>query len=162
VPILLLVLIFIAVPIAEIYVIIKVGEAIGPWWTVLILVADSLIGSWLLRSQGRRVWARFRETLQRGDIPHREVIDGVLVIFGGAFLITPGFLTDIIGALLLVPPTRAVFRRLLVRRLGKRLEFRVGRRGPAGGGPTPSPSQDGDVVEGTATEYDAPTPRLER
>jgi UPF0716 protein FxsA len=154
VPILLLVLIFIAIPIAEIYVIIQVGEAIGPWWTVLILIVDSLIGSWLLRSQGRRVWARFRETLQRGDIPHREVIDGVLVIFGGAFLITPGFITDIIGALLLIPPTRAVFRRLLVRRLGKRLEFRIGRRGP--------PPPDGDVVEGTATEYDAPTPRLER
>jgi UPF0716 protein FxsA len=157
---LLLVLIFIAIPIAEIYVIIQVGEAIGPWWTVLILIADSVIGSWLLRSQGRRVWARFRETLQHGDIPHREVIDGVLVIFGGAFLITPGFITDIIGVALLIPPTRAVFRGLLVRRLGKRLEFRVGRRGTAPGGPPPSP--DGDVVEGTATEYDAPTPRLER
>jgi len=157
--ILLLVLIFIAVPIAEIYVIIQVGEAIGPWWTILLLVADSLIGSWLLRSQGRRVWTRFRETLQRGDVPHREVIDGVLVIFGGAFLITPGFLTDIAGALLLIPPTRAVFRRLLVRRLGKRLQFRMTERGPARNG---SARQDDDVVEGTATEYDAPTPRLER
>jgi UPF0716 protein FxsA len=154
VPILLLVVIFIAVPIAEIYVIIKVGEAIGPWLTVLLLAADSVIGSVLLRSQGRRVWARFRETLQRGELPHREVVDGVLVIFGGAFLITPGFLTDIIGALLLLPPTRAVFRRLLVRRLGKRIEFRTSRT-------RPPPSQDYDV-EGTATEYDAPTPRIER
>lgn len=152
-PILLLVVIFIIVPIAEIYVIIKVGEAIGPWLTVLVLVADSVIGSLLLRSQGRRVWARFRETLQRGELPHREVVDGVLVIFGGAFLITPGFITDIIGALLLLPPSRAVFRRLLMGRLGKRIEFRTSRTRP--------PSQDFDV-EGTATEHDAPTPRLER
>jgi UPF0716 protein FxsA len=153
VPILLLVVIFIAVPIAEIYVIIKVGEAIGPLLTVLLLLADSIIGSMLWRSQGRRVWARFRETLQRGELPHREVVDGVLVIFGGAFLITPGFITDIIGALLLVPPTRALFRRLLIRRLGKRIEFRPSRNRP--------PSRDYDV-EGTATEYDAPTPRIER
>jgi UPF0716 protein FxsA len=152
--ILLLVVVFIAVPIAEIYVIIKVGEAIGPLLTVLLLAADSVIGSMLLRSQGRRVWARFRETLQRGAMPHREVVDGVLVIFGGAFLITPGFLTDIIGALLLLPPTRAVFRRMLISRLGKRIDIRTSsRRQP--------PSRDYDV-DGTATEYDAPTPRLER
>jgi UPF0716 protein FxsA len=154
VPILLLVLIFIAIPIAEIYVIIQVGEAIGPWWTILLLVVDSLVGSWLLKSQGRRVWARFRETVQRGDMPHREVIDGVLVIFGGAFLITPGFITDIIGALLLIPPTRSIFRGYLIRRLGKRIEFRASRR-------PPSSTADYDV-DGTATEYDAPAPRLER
>lgn len=152
-PILLLVVLFIAVPIAEIYVIIKVGEAIGPLLTVLLLAADSLIGAMLLRSQGRRAWTRFRETLQRGELPHREVVEGVLVIFGGALLITPGFLTDAIGVLLLVPPTRALFRRLLMRRLGRRIEFRASRGRP------PSPDYD---VDGTATEHDAPTPRIER
>jgi UPF0716 protein FxsA len=157
VPIVLLVAIFIAVPLAEIYVIIQVGEAIGVIPTVLILAADSIVGSMLLKSQGRRVWARFRQTVERGGMPHREVLDGVLVIFGGAFLITPGFLTDVIGALLLLPPTRALFRRLLVRRLGRRIQFRAfrGRRRGGGGG------RDYDV-EGTATEYDAPPPRLER
>jgi UPF0716 protein FxsA len=154
VPILLLVVIFIAVPIAEIYVIIQVGEAIGPLPTVLLLAADSVIGSLLLKSQGRRVWARFRETLQRGDMPHREVIDGVLVIFGGAFLITPGFLTDVIGVVLLLPPTRVLMRRLVIRRLGKRIQFKTWRR--------PRPASADFDVEGTATEYDAPTPRLER
>ena len=105
----------------------------------------------LLRSQGRRVWSRFRQAIERGDVPHREVIDGVLVIFGGAFLITPGFITDIIGILLLAPPTRAGFRVWLIKRLGQRIEIRTGRR------------RDGDFdVEGTATEYDAPPPRLER
>jgi UPF0716 protein FxsA len=85
----------------------------------------------------------------------------VLVIFGGAFLITPGFISDVLGILLLLPPTRSLFRRLLIRRLGRRIQFRMpgGRGGPprrGDGGP-----QDYDV-EGTATEYDGPTPRLER
>ena len=85
-----------------------------------LLALDSLLGSVLLRSQGRTVWRRFNEALAGGRMPHREVMDGVLVIFGGAFLITPGFLTDIVGLLLLIPPTRAVIRRLAVRRLGRR------------------------------------------
>jgi len=152
VPVLALILLFIAVPIAEIYVIIQVGEAIGAIPTILLLAADSIVGSMLLRSQGRRVWSRFRQTLERGAIPHREVLDGALVIFGGAFLITPGFISDVVGLLLLLPPTRALFRRLLVRRLGRRIEIR-GRRRPRG------PDYD---VEGTATEYDAAPPRLER
>jgi UPF0716 protein FxsA len=153
VPILLLLVLFIVVPIAEIYVIIKVGEAIGAVPTVLLLVADSVIGSMLLRSQGRRAWARFREVLAAGRVPHREVVDGALVIFGGAFLITPGFLTDVVGVLLLLPPTRVLIRRLLIRRLGRRVT--VSSRNGRGHG------RDYDV-EGTATEYDAPPPRLDR
>ena len=82
----------------------------------------------LLRAQGRAVWRRFNETLAAGGMPHREVMDGVLVIFGGAFLITPGFLTDIVGLVLLVPPTRAVVRRLVVRRLGRRVTVGVAGR----------------------------------
>ena len=92
--------------------ILKVGDAIGAVRRSLLLVADSLLGAMLLRSQGRAVWRRFNETLAQGRMPHREVIDGVLVIFGGAFLITPGFLTDIVGLVLLLPPTRALVRRL--------------------------------------------------
>ena len=154
-PIVLLIGLFIAVPIAEIYVIIQVGEAIGAIPTILILVADSVIGSMLWRSQGRRVWARFRQTVERGGMPHREVIDGVLVIFGGAFLITPGFISDVVGIVLLLPPTRAMVRRLLIRRLGKRIQLRT----PPSGRRRGAPDYD---VEGTATEYDGPAPRLER
>src|ERR671935_53627 len=116
-----LVLIFIVLPIAELYVIIQVGGAIGVWWTIAILLADSLLGSLLLRSQGRAAWRRFNQTLAAGRPPAREVMDGGLIIFGGAFLITPGFITDILGVLLLFPPTRALFRRLLVRRYARRL-----------------------------------------
>jgi UPF0716 protein FxsA len=147
----LLILLFIVVPIAELYVILQVGEAIGAPLTIALLVADSLLGSWLLKSQGRTVWRRFQETMQAGRVPHREVIDGALVIFGGAFLITPGFLTDIVGVLLLLPPTRAVFRRWLIRRGGRMFGISVatGRRG------TPPARQDWDV-DGTASEADQP------
>ena len=110
-PLLVLIFIFIVVPLAELYVIFKVGEAIGVPLTILLLAVDSLIGSLLLKSQGRAVWRRFSETMAAGRMPHREVLDGVMVIFGGAFLITPGFITDVVGLFLLLPPTRAIARR---------------------------------------------------
>jgi UPF0716 protein FxsA len=144
-PLLALLALFIVVPLAELYVILKVGDAIGALWTIALLAADSVLGSLLLRAQGRAVWRRFNETMASGRVPHREVIDGVLVIFGGAFLVTPGFLTDIVGLILLIPPTRAVVRRLLARRLGRRIDTR-----------------EPYDVEGTATEYDSPSRRLER
>jgi UPF0716 protein FxsA len=146
-PLLALVAIFIVVPLVELYVILWVGDRIGAVWTILLLAADSLLGSLLLRAQGRTVWRRFNEALAAGRMPHREVMDGVLVIFGGAFLITPGFLTDIVGLALLLPPTRALVRRMLVHRLGRRVEIRA---------------RGGGDVEGTATEYDVPPGRLER
>ena len=151
-PLMALVVLFIVVPIAELYVIWKVGDSIGIWLTLALLAADSILGSLLLRAQGRSVWMRFNTALTEGKIPHREVVDGVLVIFGGAFLITPGFLTDIIGLLLLIPPTRALIRRLLVRRLGRRVVV---------GATTPRSSVSYDV-EGTAREETAPPERLER
>jgi UPF0716 protein FxsA len=116
-----LILLFIAVPIAELFVIIQVGEAIGVWWTIALLIADSLLGSWLMRHQGRSAWRRFNEAIQAGRVPAREVLDGALVIFGGALLLTPGFITDILGLVLLVPPTRALVRAVLVRRLAHRM-----------------------------------------
>jgi UPF0716 protein FxsA len=150
-PLLVLVLLFLAIPFAELYVILEVvGPAIGAPLTILLLAADSLIGAFLFRSQGRSVWGRFNETMAAGRVPHRELIDGVLVIFGGAFLITPGFLTDIVGILLLLPPTRAVIRRLVVRRLGRRIAV------------VSTPGDNPFDVDGTATEYDAPARRLER
>src|SRR5215212_7482050 len=116
-----LILLFIAVPIAELFVIIQVGEAIGVWWTIGLLIADSVLGSWLMRHQGRTAWRRFNEALQAGRVPGREVLDGALVIFGGALLLTPGFITDVLGLALLIPPTRALVRRVLARRLSQRV-----------------------------------------
>jgi UPF0716 protein FxsA len=153
-PLLVFIAVFILVPLAELYVILKVGDAIGVGWTILLLVADSVLGSLLLRSQGRSVWRRFNTALSDGRMPHREVVDGVLVVFGGAFLLTPGFLTDVVGLLLLIPPTRALIRPLVVRRLGRRVAVRVG--GERGGRQPQGAGRDFDV-EGSATEYDAPT-----
>jgi UPF0716 protein FxsA len=143
----LLVLLFIAVPIVEIYVIIQVGQAIGALWTIALLVADSILGSILMRSQGRAAWQRFNDAIAAGRIPAREVLDGVLVVFGGALLLTPGFVTDIVGAIFLLPPTRAVVRGLLVRRFAGRLIVAVP-------GSMRRPRGPGADVDGTATEVD--------
>ena len=150
-PLLALLGLFLALPFVELYIILEVvGPALGAPLTIVLLAADSVIGALLFRSQGRSVWGRFNAALAEGRMPHREVIDGVLVIFGGAFLITPGFLTDIFGILLLLPPTRAVIRRLLIRRLGRRVVVAV---------PGRPPTYD---VDGTATEHGVPPGRLER
>jgi UPF0716 protein FxsA len=145
----LLFLIFIVVPIAEIYVIIQVGQAIGPLWTILLLIADSIIGARLLRWQGGRAWLSFQSALAAGRIPHKEVMDGILIVLGGAFLLTPGFITDVFGLVLLVPPSRAVVRRFATRMLQRRGAARLTRvvvrrrPGPPGGPPTATPSNPG-------------------
>jgi UPF0716 protein FxsA len=122
---LLLVLLFIVVPIAELYVIIQVGGLIGVGPTLLLLLLDAILGSWLLKHEGRSAWRRFNQALAEKRLPGKEVADGFLVILGGALLIAPGFITDIFGILLLIPPTRAVARRILRR-------FTVGRVAVAG------------------------------
>jgi UPF0716 protein FxsA len=156
---LLLVLLFIVVPIVELFVIIQVGEAIGVLPTIALLIADSVLGSMLMRSQGRSAWRRFNAALAEGRIPHREVLDGALVIFGGALLLTPGFISDILGLILLLPPTRVLVRGLVARRLLPRLVVSgIGGIGGGGGRATgtrtrPRPADGGDV-DGTATEID--------
>jgi UPF0716 protein FxsA len=144
-------LLFVGMPILEIYVIIQVGQAIGALPTIGLLVVDSLVGAWLMRSQGRIVWRRFTEALEAGRPPAREVLDGALVIVGGALGLAPGFVTDAFGLFLIAPPTRAIVRRALVRRLARRGAMRVG-VWAAGRGPAETrPPQDYDI-EGTAHE----------
>jgi UPF0716 protein FxsA len=152
----LLVLLFIAVPILELYVILQVGQAIGVLPTIALLIADSILGSLLMRSQGRRAWRAFNAAISEGRVPAREVLDGVLVIFGGALLLTPGFTTDVVGALLLVPPSRAVVRRLLVRRFGARMIISAAaERGPSRRRRARRPAGERPYdVEGTATDVD--------
>jgi UPF0716 protein FxsA len=153
----LLLLIFLVVPIAELAVIIQVGELIGVWWTIALLIADSILGTLLMRTQGRAAWRRFNEAVRAGRVPAREVLDGGLVIFGGALLLTPGFLSDILGALLLLPPTRAIARGILVRRFGGRMVVSLSggmRRRP----PTWPGNRNGHGhydVEGQAVDVDA-------
>lgn len=133
----LLVVLFIVVPIAEIYVIVKVGELIGIWPTLGLILASALIGSWLLRNQGRDAWRRFNEAIAQRRFPGKEVADGALILVGGTLLLTPGFITDVVGISLLVPPTRALVRRGLRRYMLGRFAF-VAVGGFPGGGPGPS------------------------
>lgn len=168
-PLALLLLAFIVVPVVELYVIVQVvANAIGAGWTIALLVADSVLGTVLLRWQGRTVWRRFIEAMQGGQIPHREILDGVLIIVGGALLLTPGFVTDIVGVALLLPPSRTVFRRMLAGTLRRRAV--VGFTEAAGrAGAGRRPRARAYDVEGTAWEAGdgrdpAPpaAPRLER
>jgi len=128
---LLVVVAFVVVPLAELWVILSVGDAIGVLPTILILLADSVLGALLLRAQGRGAWRRFVEALRFARIPSHELADGLLLVVGGALLLTPGFLTDTVGVLLLVPPSRAVVRRGLERAVARRMA--AGLAGAAGG-----------------------------
>ena len=150
----LLVLLFIVVPLVELYVIIQVGGWIGALPTIALLLLDGILGAMLLRHQGRAAWRRFNLALSEGRVPHRETFDGVMVIFGGALLLTPGFLTDIVGVLFLIPPTRALIRRggtrVVTRRfaLGGRVAYWGYSRMPR----RPTARQRPYDVDGTAQE----------
>ncbi len=153
---LVLVALFIVVPLLELAVILEIGREIGVGPTIAVLIADSVLGSLLMRAQGRAAWRRFTQATRSGRPPAREVIDGALIIAGGALLLTPGFLTDILGLALLLPPTRAVVRRVVARRLLKRMVtgMTVPPPRPAGraGGTMPGRQPD---FEGTYREGDA-------
>ena len=102
---LLLVLVFIVGPIVELYVIIQVAQVIGGWETMALLIVESILGAWLMKRQGRGVLARIQTSLDDGRMPTKELVDGGLILFAGALMLTPGFITDILGFVLLVPPT---------------------------------------------------------
>jgi UPF0716 protein FxsA len=141
-----LVILFIVVPIAELYVIIQVGEAIGVLPTLALLLLDALLGSLLLRHQGRGAWRRFNAALAERRFPGKEVADGLLIVVGGTLLLAPGFLTDIVGVFLLIPPTRALARSVLRRFTVGRFTV-VGMPGRGGTGPTKgTPHYDYDAT----------------
>jgi UPF0716 protein FxsA len=137
---------FILVPIVEIYVIIRVGQVIGAWWTIALLIADSIFGSWLVKHEGRRAWAALTTTLQSGRMPARELADGALILVGGTLMISPGFVTDAAGILLILPFTRPVARRILTGVVARRfVEVGYDARRP-GGGPQ-GPTVRGEVLD---------------
>jgi UPF0716 protein FxsA len=146
---------------AELFVIVQVAEAIGVLLTIVLLIAAWPLGGWAMRREGQVVWRRFNAALAEGRPPGRELVDGALVMLGGALLMVPGFISDAAGLLLLLPPTRALVRTGLAHNLQHRLVARAGRfagrsagaRGPGARGPGARPA---DVVDGTATEVDPP------
>ena len=116
-----LTLAFLVVPLLEIFVIISIGQVIGGWQTVGLLLAMSVLGTYLVRREGASTWRELQRALTAGRIPSRELADAALVLVGGTLLLTPGFLTDIVGFFLIVPFTRPLARRLLTRVLARRL-----------------------------------------
>lgn len=107
---------FIVLPIVELYTIIQMSGAIGFFNTLGLMVLVAVIGSWLVRREGFRVWKRFNDAVASGQVPAREIVDGVLILGAGALLLTPGFFSDIFGLLMLFPPTRIMFRTYLLHR----------------------------------------------
>jgi len=127
-----LVLLFVVVPLAELYVIIQVGQAFGALNTIALLILISVAGAWLVKREGLNVWRRFQRQIETGSVPGKELADGVMILFAGALLMTPGFLSDIAGILLLLPPVRAVVRAGVLRRAARQAGiYRVG-GGPYG------------------------------
>jgi UPF0716 protein FxsA len=114
-------LLLIAWPVAELFVAIKVGEAIGVLVTVLLLIVSWPLGLWLMRAEGRAAWRRLAAAVSAGRSPGREVVDGALVLLGGVLLIVPGFITDAVGLLMLLPPTRSLARSAIMRNLQSRI-----------------------------------------
>jgi UPF0716 protein FxsA len=144
---LLALLLLICWPVAEVFVAIEIAQAIGVLLMLLALVASWPIGSWLLRAQGRAAWRRLGEAAARSRPPGREVLDGALIMIAGVLLIVPGFITDALAAVLLLPPARALARRQLVRNLRSRVVL----SGTRVGGTTPPYD-----VDSTATDVDQP------
>jgi UPF0716 protein FxsA len=138
-------------PIAELFVAIKVAEAIGVLLTVILLLVGWPLGIWLARTEGRAAWRRLSAAVNQSD-PHRppgrEVIDGALVLVGGILLIVPGFITDVLGLLLLLAPTRSVARRAIIRNFQSRLVVAATRFSRP-----PASAYD---VDSTATDLDGP------
>jgi UPF0716 protein FxsA len=135
---LILIALLIAVPVAEIYTIVQVAHGIGVLNTFALLIVISVLGAWLVKVQGLSVFIRVQQRLQEGRMPTNELVDGLILLFAGALMLTPGFITDAIGILLLLPPTRAVVRNLILRSYRKRLA--------EGGGATSSTGRWGRVV----------------
>ena len=121
-----LALLFIVLPVVEIYLLIQVGQTIGAWWTILLLIADGFLGSWLMKREGSRAWRALQEALESRRMPARELADGALILIGGTLLLTPGFVTDVVGFFCVLPFTRPVARQALTRFLTRKLLARSG------------------------------------
>ena len=123
-PAILLLILFIAVPVVELWLILQVGDAIGAGPTILLLIGTSVLGVYLMRSQSRTVWRDFNAASAEGRVPAREAVNGMFVLIGGLFLMVPGFLSDFVGLLFLLPPTRKVFGNRALNAVQSRMSVR--------------------------------------
>ena len=141
-----LLLLFILVPLVEIYFLLKVGSVIGAFPTVLVVILTAVVGAWLLKQQGLATLMRFQQSAAQGRMPAQEMAEGLALAFGGALLLTPGFVTDIIGFLCLIPFTRQG----IIRWLARRLKLRV----ISGFGPMDSEAETRKTPTGRTIEGD--------
>ena len=116
-----LILLLVSVPLLELYVIVQVAGGLGAGQTIVLLLVVSVVGAWMVRRSGLGVLNQIRTRLSQGEIPGNELVDGLLIMLAGALMLTPGFITDAVGLLLLFPPTRIGVRSVLVRRYSKRI-----------------------------------------
>ncbi|MDH3753523.1 MAG: FxsA family protein [Acidimicrobiia bacterium] len=147
----LVLLAFLVVPIVELYVIVQVAGSVGTLETIGLLILVSVVGAWLVRREGIGVIRRVQLQLASGAMPNNELVDGGLILFAGALMLTPGFVTDAVGLLLLLPPTRLPIRLMLVRRFRGRVQT-FGFSGPGPGQPGRSRGRVVDVDEVDPTE----------
>ncbi len=157
-----LLLLFILVPVAELAIFISLGEKIGLFATLGIIILTAFIGAYLTKSQGLKALNNYQQALAQGKLPHEEVMDGLMILIAGAVLLTPGFLTDAIGFSLLIPPFRKVVKAIIKDRLKGRVDV-VSQNVNAA---TQNFSQDGSgrsggpqVINVEAEVVDDPTPR---
>ncbi len=156
---LLMVVLLVGVPLLEIYILVQVGQVIGPWWTILLLIISGVLGTWLIRREGGRAWRGLNDALRSGRMPAREIADGALILVGGTLMLAPGFVTDALGVLLILPITRPAARRLLTRVVSRRL---IGFSAVAygGGGRTAKRPGSGDtVIQGEVVDDTTGVPR---
>ncbi|MFC5999143.1 FxsA family protein [Quadrisphaera sp. GCM10027208] len=139
------------VPLAELLVILQVGDLIGGWPTVLLLVAESALGAYLLGREGPATWRRLQAALGAGRMPSAELTDAALVLVGGTLLLTPGFITDAVGFFCILPPTRPLARRWVLAAFRRRVTARVVPGSGPARGPQRGPGPD-DVIEGEIVE----------
>jgi UPF0716 protein FxsA len=143
-------LLFVTVPILDLALLVSVGGAIGFWPTVGIVVATAAAGSWLARREGLAAFQRVQAELARGGVPGAALIDGLLILVSGVLLLTPGFLTDALGLIGLLPPSRAALRRLLERRFERAVQegrVRILTGMPTGFPAAPPPVEDAEVLD---------------
>lgn len=148
----------------EVAVLILVGRLIGVGWTILLLLATSVLGAWLVRREGRRTWRALAEATRSGALPSRQMADAALVLVGGVLLLVPGFVTDVIGLLAILPFTRPVARIGLEALIARQVIAVVPGAVPGAGGTPPQPGQarvnrteedaTGEIVEGEIIDED--------
>lgn len=138
---------FLVVPILELWVLIRVGQTIGVGWTLVLLVADSILGTWLIKHEGAKAYAALRDSLRDGRMPARELADGALVMLAGALMLSPGFVTDVLGVLLLVPVTRPLGRRVLTALVARRVTATGRSRTKRSPGPGGESVVRGEVID---------------